>query len=190
MSKQRLEAFTDGVIAILITIMVLDLHAPATGDLAALGSLVPTMASYLLSFIFLGIYWNSHHHLLHAAVRIDGTVLWANLHLLFWLSLVPLVTSWMGAHHDESGPTAVYGAVLLGAGVAFTFLQVRLRRLAGPDSVLARVSTGDRKARVSVALNVLAVGVAFVRPGAAQLLYLAGASLWFVPDRQVEREFG
>ncbi len=187
MTKQRLEAFTDGVIAILITIMVLELHAPRGADLAALGGAVPTLLSYVLSFVFLGIYWNAHHHLLQATPRVDGVALWANLHLLFWLSLVPFATAWMGEHYTASVPTATYGVVLLLAAVAFLLLQARLRTLAGSGSALDRAMRDDRKGAVSLALNVAAIALAFVRPWLADACYLAGALLWFVPDPRIER---
>ncbi len=188
MSKQRLEAFTDGVIAILITIMVLELHAPEGASLASLRPVVPTLLSYVLSFIFVGVYWNSHHHLLQAAHHIDGVVLWANLHLLFWLSLVPFATAWMGEHPMDSVPTAAYGALLLMAGIAYTILQARLRSIAGPGSALHRAVPNNGKAIFSTAMNVAAVGLAFVRPWMAQVLYFVGAAIWFIPDSRIERE--
>ena len=187
MTKQRMEAFTDGVVAILITIMVLELHAPGGTDVAALRAVAPTGLAYVLSFVFVGIYWNAHHHLLQAAHRVDGTVLWANLHLLFWLSLVPFATSWMGAHPAAALPTAAYGVVLLLAALAFVVLQVRLVALDPADSPLRHALRTHGKERLSLALNVAAVALAFVRPWIAQMLYVAGALLWFAPDPRIER---
>src|SRR5215471_8582374 len=165
MSKGRLEAFSDGVIAILITIMVLELKIPRGADWQALGSIVPVFLTYVLSFVFLGIYWNNHHHMLHATGYINGRVLWANLHLLFWLSLVPFVTSWMGEHQsrqDEPLPTAVYGVVLLLAGVAYTILQYAIIAAEGPGSKLATAVGDDFKGKFSLMCYVLAIPLAFV----------------------------
>ena len=187
MGKGRLEAFSDGVIAILITIMVLELRAPHGTELAALVPLLPVFMSYLLSFIYLGIYWNNHHHLLHLAARVNGSVLWPNLHLLFWLSLVQFVTSWMGENPREVVPAAAYGAVLLMAGVAYFILARALARLHGPESKLARALGKDVKGIVSVVLYALAIALAVVDTRLAQALYVVVAVIWIVPDRRMER---
>ena len=187
MTKQRLEAFSDGVIAILITIMVLELHAPAGGDLASMRPLVPALLSYLLSFIYLGIYWSNHHHMLHAARHVSGGVLWANLHLLFWLSLVPFMTRWIGEHYTSAVPTAIYGVVLFFAAVAYTILQSRIIAVDGNESVLARAVQKDRKGKLSLVLYASAVGLAFVNPWISDLIYVAVALIWLVPDRRFEK---
>ena len=186
MSKVRLEAFSDGVIAILITIMVLELKVPHGADLAALRPLLPVFLAYVLSFVFLGIYWNNHHHMLHVCSRINGAVLWANLHLLFWLSLVPFVTGWMGENHFEPLPTAVYGAVMLMAGLAFTILQRILVSLEGPASVLAVAVRNKTKEHVSLASYFAAIPLAFVNEWISHALYVAVALMWLVPDRRIE----
>jgi uncharacterized membrane protein len=186
MSKVRLEAFSDGVIAILITIMVLELKVPHAAGAAALRPLLPVFLAYVLSFVFLGIYWNNHHHMLHACTRINGSVLWANLHLLFWLSLVPFVTAWMGENHFEPTPTAVYGAVLLMAGLAFTILQRTLVSLEGPASVLASAVRDTMKERLSLSAYAAAIPLAFVSEWISDALYVAVALLWLIPDRRIE----
>jgi uncharacterized membrane protein len=186
MTKGRLEAFSDGVIAIILTIMVLELRPPKEADVAALVPLVSEFLSYLLSFVFLGIYWNNHHHLLQAARHVGGAVLWANLHLLFWLSLVPFVTSWMGASDFAPGPVAAYGVVLLLAGCAFTILVRTLIARNGPDSPLAKAIGRDRKGKLSVALYAAAVPLAFVAPYASCSLYALVEFIWLVPDRRIE----
>jgi uncharacterized membrane protein len=186
MSKARLEAFSDGVIAILITIMVLEFKTPRDATLAAFAELLPLFAVYILSFIFLGIYWTNHHHLFHAATRVNGGVLWANLHLLFWLSLVPFVTGWMAEHSTEPLPTAIYGTVLLLDGVAWTILKNVLVRLEGPQSRLGRAVGRDMKGRISVAMYLSGVVLAFVRPWIAQAIFAGVALLWLVPDRRIE----
>ena len=186
MSKGRLEAFSDGVIAILITIMVLELKVPEGADGAALRPLIPVFLTYVLSFVFLGIYWNNHHHMLHAAHRINGKILWANLHLLFWLSLVPFVTGWMGANHFAPVPTAVYGGVLLMAAVAFTILKNLLVAAHGPGSTLAAALADDAKGKLSLAAYVAAIPLAFVNQWISDALYVAVALLWLVPDRRLE----
>jgi uncharacterized membrane protein len=186
MSKGRLEAFSDGVIAILITIMVLELKVPEGTDWSALVPLIPALLTYLLSFVFLGIYWNNHHHMLQAAHRINGKILWANLHLLFWLSLVPFVTGWMGENHFAPLPTAVYGFVLLMAAVAFTILQSVLVAAQGPDSRLAAALGSDTKGKVSLALYTAAIPLAFVNQWISDALYVAVALLWLVPDPRIE----
>jgi len=186
MSKSRLEAFSDGVIAILITIMVLELKVPHGDDLEALRPLVPVFLTYVLSFVYLGIYWNNHHHMLHMADRINGRILWANLHLLFWLSLVPFVTGWMGQNHFASLPTAVYGAVMIMAAVAYTILQNALIAHHGRGSRLAAAVGGDSKGKISLALYAAAVPLAFVREWIADALYVLVALIWLAPDPRIE----
>jgi uncharacterized membrane protein len=190
MGKGRLEAFSDGVIAILITIMVLELRAPEGDSLAALAPLVPVLLGYLLSFVYLGIYWNNHHHLLHTAERVDGAIMWANLHLLFWLSLVPFATNWMGSHPDRRAPTAAYGLVLLMAAIAFYVLQRRIVDSQGPGSRLARELGADWKGKLSPVVYAVAIGAAFVAPPVSQALYALVALLWLVPDRRFARALG
>jgi uncharacterized membrane protein len=186
MSKGRLEAFSDGVIAILITIMVLELKVPHGHDWAALRPLLPVFLTYVMSFVYLGIYWNNHHHLLHAADRSSGKVLWANLHLLFWLSLIPFTTGWMGENHFTPLPTALYGAVLLLAGVAYLILQATLIAAQGPGSRLAEAVGHDVKGKLSAVLYAAAIPLAFVRPWIAIGLYVLIALIWLVPDRRIE----
>ncbi len=187
MTKARLEAFSDGVIAILITIMVLELKVPLQTDWAALLPLIPVFLSYVLSFAMLGIYWNNHHHLLQATKRVDGRVLWANLHLLFWLSLAPFVTGWMGETQFASRPVALYGTVFLLAGVAYYILTRSLISLHGRDSVLASAVGRDVKGKVSVAIYALGILVSFVSSWLACALYVVVAVMWFIPDRRIEK---
>jgi len=187
MSTARMEAFSDGVIAILITIMVLELHAPDEVTWAALRPIVPVFLAYVLSFVFLGIYWANHHHMLQLAERVNGGILWANLHLLFWLSLIPFATAWMGEHHQASVPTALYGIVLFFSGVAYTILQRTLIREQGPQSRLATAVGRDAKSLVSVVIYAIAIPSAFYRPALSQLLYLAVALTWLVPDPRIEK---
>jgi uncharacterized membrane protein len=187
MGKGRLEAFSDGVLAIIITIMVLELRVPHGAELAALRPLVPVLLSYILSFIYLGIYWNNHHHMLHATHRVTGAILWANLHLLFWLSLVPFVTAWMGENHFASAPTALYGGVLLMAAIAYMILQGQILRAEGPRSVLAAAVGRDMKGKLSPLLYLLAIGTAFVHPLIADGVYVLVALMWLIPDRRIER---
>ena len=187
MSKGRLEAFSDGVIAILITIMVLELRAPPQSDWAALRPLLPTFLSYVLSFVFLGIYWNNHHHLLQATAHVDGRVLWANLHLLFWLSLVPFTTAWMGHNNFAAWPVALYGMDLLLAAVAYFILARALIALHGPESVLAKALGSDFKGKVSLVIYLLAVPLAFVSSWSACGLYVVVEVMWLVPDRRIEK---
>ncbi|MGB8693474.1 MAG: TMEM175 family protein [Steroidobacteraceae bacterium] len=187
MKKSRLEAFSDGVIAIIITIMVLELKVPHGATLAALQPLWPVLACYLVSFIYVGIYWNNHHHLLQVVEQVNGTVLWANLHLLFWLSLLPFVTRWVGETGFAQLPVAAYGVVLLCAGVAYTILTRALLRLHAGDSLLARALGADFKGKVSLAMYVAAIPLAFVSPWLAAALYVAVAIIWLLPDRRIER---
>ena len=187
MSKGRIEAFSDGVIAILITIMVLELKAPTGAGLGALRPLVPDLLSYLLSFVMLGIYWNNHHHLLQVVDAVDGRVLWANLHLLFWLSLIPFVTRWMGENHFATLPVAVYGAVLLLAAIAYFILTRVLLTLHTTDSVLATALGRDSKGKISLVVYLAAVPLSFVDPRLALALYVLVAVMWLVPDRRIER---
>ena len=182
-----MEAFSDGVIAILITIMVLELHAPESGDWQSLRPILPAFLAYILSFVFLGIYWANHHHLLQLVDRVNGGILWANLHLLFWLSLIPFVTGWMGKHHDAAVPTALYGFVLFAAGAAYTLLQRALIREQGPNSRLAAAVGRDVKALASVAGYAIAIPGAFYRPAVAQAIYITIALMWLVPDRRIEK---
>jgi uncharacterized membrane protein len=187
MGTQRLEAFSDGVLAIIITIMVLELRAPHEVDLQALRPLLPVFLSYVLSFVYLGIYWNNHHHMLHVTRTVDGGILWANLHLLFWLSLVPFVTAWMGENHFASVPMALYGVVLLMAGVAYLFLQRAIIARQGADSMLAHAVGRDLKGKLSPVFYSLAIVASFIRPWIAGALYVLVALTWLVPDRRIER---
>ena len=187
MRTNRLEAFSDGVMAIIITIMVLELKVPHGATLAALKPLLPVLSSYVLSFVYIGIYWNNHHHLFHAATRVSGGMLWANLHLLFWLSLFPFVTGWMGENHYDTLPTALYGTVLLMAAIAYWILEWLIVHCEGAQSLLARAVGGDFKGKLSIALYAIAIALAFVQAWVAQMLYLAVALLWLVPDRRIER---
>jgi uncharacterized membrane protein len=186
MSKGRLEAFSDGVIAILITIMVLELKIPHGADLAALKPLVPVFLTYVLSYVYLGIYWNNHHHMLHATSRINGKILWANLHLLFWLSLIPFVTGWMGENHFSSMPTAVYGGVLLAAAIAYYVLQTTIIADQGTGSKLAAAVGRDLKGKISPVLYAAAIPLAFLREWIADAIYVAVALMWLVPDPRIE----
>lgn len=187
MGTNRLEAFSDGVLAIVITIMVLELKVPEGTSLVALKSLIPILLSYVLSFIYIGIYWNNHHHLLQAVDRVNGAVLWANLHLLFWLTLIPFATAWMGENHFAAVPTALYGAILLLAAIAYFILAHAFIALHGKSSALARALGNDLKNKLSVALYVVAIPLAFVSPWLADAIYVAVAVIWFIPDRRIER---
>jgi uncharacterized membrane protein len=187
MGKNRLEAFSDGVFAIIITIMVLELKVPHSAEPAALVALWPVFLSYVLSFVFLGIYWNNHHHMLHAIGRVSGRNLWGNLHLLFWLSLIPFVTGWMGENHFAALPVALYGGVLLSAACAYWMLQRSLIKAGGPDCILARAVGGDWKGNLSPILYAGAVALAFVRPWISCVLYVVVAVIWLVPDPRIER---
>lgn len=188
MTTSRLEAFSDGVVAILITIMVLELRPPHEASVVSLRPLLPVFLSYVMSFVFLGIYWTNHHHLLHAAQHVNGRVLWANLHLLFWLSLVPFVTAWMGENHFAQWPVACYGVVLLLAAIAYTILVQFLLTLHGPDSFLAQALGADFKGKISIVLNMIGILLAFYKPFLACMVYVLVAVIWLVPDRRIERK--
>jgi len=187
MTKNRLEAFSDGVLAIIITIMVLELKVPRGTDLAALRPIAPVFASYVLSFLYVGIYWANHHHLFHSTHHVSGGVLWANLHLLFWLSLLPFTTGWMGQNHLAATPTAVYGFVLLMAAIAYYLLVRAIIAEQGADSLLAAAIGRDLKGKVSVLCYSVAACLAFVSPWIANAIYLSVALMWLVPDRRIER---
>jgi uncharacterized membrane protein len=189
MSKGRMEAFSDGVIAILITIMVLGLKVPDSADLSGLVPLAPVFLSYVLSFIYLGTYWNNHHHMLQAIKNVDGRVLWANLHLLFWLSLFPFATAWTGENKFASWPVAVYGSVLLFAAIAYFILSRTLIALHGRDSVLANALGRDLKGKISILIYLVAIPLAFVNSWIAFSLYILVAIVWFLPDRRIEKAF-
>jgi uncharacterized membrane protein len=187
MGKNRLEAFSDGVIAIIITIMVLEMKVPHGTDIGVLLPLVPVLLSYVLSFIYLAIYWNNHHHMLHAVHTVTGSVLWANLHLLFWLSLIPFTTSWLGENHFATLPAALYGFVLLMAAMAYWLLQQRIIVAQGEGSLLKRAIGQDWKGKLSPVLYVSAIVLAFVSPWLAVAIYAFVALMWLVPDRRIER---
>ncbi|WP_233802191.1 TMEM175 family protein [Paraburkholderia sp. HP33-1] len=186
MGKGRTEAFSDGVIAIIITIMVLELKVPGGHDLAALRPVVPVFCAYVLSFVYVGIYWNNHHHMFHAVQKVNGKVLWANLHLLFWLSLLPVVTHWVGANHLAAWPTAMYGVVLFMSAIAYFILTRALIDQHGRESTLAKALGNDFKGKVSVVIYLIGIGLAFVLPWASAVLYSLAAAWWFVPDRRIE----
>jgi uncharacterized membrane protein len=187
MNKNRLEAFSDGVLAVIITIMVLEMKPPQGANLQALRPVIPVILSYLLSFIYIGIYWNNHHHLLHATQHVNGAILWANLHLLFWLSLVPFTTAWMDENHFHSWPVAVYGMVLLMAGVAYFILTKALIQLHGKDSTLAKAIGRDKKGKLSIVAYAVAIPLAFAKPWIAASGYVLVALMWLIPDRRIER---
>jgi uncharacterized membrane protein len=187
MEKNRLEAFSDGVLAIIITIMVLELKVPQGSDLAALKPVLPVLLTYLLSFIYIGIYWNNHHHLIKAAHKVNGAMMWANLHLLFWLSLFPFVTGWMGQNHLTSVPTALYGAVMLLAAIAYYMLQCVILAEQGPDSKLAASLGRDYKGKLSPVLYAGAIAASFFWPWIAGAIYVFVALIWLVPDRRIAR---
>ncbi len=186
MSKSRLEAFSDGVIAILITIMVFDLKAPEGADLAALMTVIPSFLTFLLSFLYLGIYWNNHHHMLQLTHRINGAVLWANLHLLFWLSLFPFVTTWLNRSELSRLPVALYGAVLLFAAIAYTILQSTIIKAEGQDSSLKQAVGTDFKGKISLTAYTIGILLAWQLPIASVVIYIAVAVMWFIPDRRIE----
>jgi uncharacterized membrane protein len=187
MKPERLEAFSDGVFAVALTVLVLEIKIPAGIDWQALRDVWPTFFSYVLSFVYIGIYWNNHHHLFAAVHRIDGGVMWANLHLLFWLTLFPFGTGWMDTSHFAAKPTAVYGIVLLMAAVAYSILQYNILRLEQPSSALRRALGSDLKGKLSPFVYILGIGLAFVKPWLACGLYILGAAMWIIPDRRIER---
>jgi uncharacterized membrane protein len=187
MGKGRLEAFSDGVIAIIITIMVLGMKAPDGTDLASLYPMLSVFLSYVLSFVYLGIYWNNHHHMLHVTERVSGGILWANLHLLFWLSLIPFATGWMGENHFAPAPTAIYGVVLFLAAIAYWILQRAIITKHGPDSLLAAAVGKDYKGKLSPVLYLIAIPSAFLRQGIAGAIYVLVALIWLIPDKRIER---
>ena len=189
MQKERLLAFSDGVIAIIITIMVLELKVPHDPSFGALAKIAPVFLSYVLSFVYIAIYWVNHHHMLHTVSRVNGAILWANMHLLFWLSLVPFTSGWMGENHFAAAPTALYGFSLLMPAVAYTILQMVIIRAEGPDSTLARAVGADWKGKLSVVAYVAAIPLAFVSPWLSGALFLAIAIVWLVPDPRIERIF-
>ena len=190
MTKTRLEAFSDGVIAILITIMVLELKVPHGAAWADLEALLPVFLTYVLSFVYLGIYWNNHHHMLHTVEKVTGGILWANLHLLFWLSLIPFTTGWMGENHNAPLPTAIYGAVLLLSAIAYYILSRAIIRAHGPQSRLAMAVGNDFKGKLSPAIYIAAIPLAFVHQVISDALYVTVALMWLVPDRRIERTLG
>jgi len=187
MTRNRMEAFSDGVIAIIITIMVLELRVPRGSNLDALAPVVPTFLSYVLSFVFLGIYWNNHHHLLQAVEHVDGRILWANLHLLFWLSLVPFVTAWMGQNHFDRIPVALYGTIMLFAGIAYFILVRTLLSRHGPESLLATALGSDFKGKISMVIYLVAIPLALLKWWLACALYILVSIMWLVPDRRIEK---
>lgn len=187
MGKNRLEAFSDGVLAIIITIMVLELKVPHGETVAVLAPLVPVLLSYVLSFVYVGIYWNNHHHMLHASHIVTGSILWANLHLLFWLSLIPFTTGWMGENHFATLPAAAYGVVLLMAAIAYWILQRQIIASQGEDSILKRAVGNDWKGKLSPLLYAAAIGLAFVSSWLAVAIYVVAAIIWVIPDRRIER---
>ena|SRR5579859_314086 len=187
MGKGRLEAFSDGVIAIIITIMVLEMKVPQGESVAVLRPLLPVFLSYVLSFLYVGIYWNNHHHMLHATTRVTGSILWANLHLLFWLSLFPFATGWMGQNHFALSPTALYGVVLLMAGIAYFILQQAIIASQGPSSVLRKAIGSDWKGKLSPVLYVTGIVSSLYSSWVAQAIYVVVAVLWLIPDRRIEQ---
>ena len=188
MGKGRLEAFSDGVIAIIITIMVLEMKVPHGSELISLKPLLPVFISYILSFINIGIYWNNHHHMMHASQHVNGKVLWANIHLLFWLSLIPFVTGWMGENNFTTWPVALYGIVLLMAGVAYYFLAHSLVGLHGKSSTIATAIGKDRKGKLSVLIYAIGIGLCFLHPMLGFACYILVAAMWFIPDKRIEKK--
>lgn len=189
MNKGRLEAFSDGVLAIIITIMVLEMKVPHGTDFNSLGPLIPVFVSYILSFIYIGIYWNNHHHMIHTVKVVSGTILWANLHLLFWLSLVPFVTGWMGENHFAAVPVALYGFVLVMAAIAYFILQTQILKTQGKDSLLAKAMGKDFKGKASPFLYVIAIASTYINPWIACVIYALVAMMWLIPDKRIEVVF-
>lgn len=190
MGKGRLEAFSDGVLAIIITIMVLELKVPHGNSLEDLKPLLPVFLSYVLSFIYIGIYWNNHHHLMHIVHQVSGAVLWSNIHLLFWLSLVPFSTAWMGENYFSKWPVVLYGFILLMAGVAYYILAHNLTNIHGKDSLLAQAIGKDKKGMASVILYIIGIGCTFINPWIGFSMYVIVAGIWFIPDRRIENKTG
>jgi uncharacterized membrane protein len=190
MSKNRLEAFSDGVLAIIITIMVLEMKVPHGSDFSSLQPVIPVFLSYILSFVYLGIYWNNHHHMLHTVKHVTGGILWANLHLLFWLSLFPFVTGWMGENHLSTATSALYGSVLFFAAIAYFILQNVIIRSQGRESLLAKAIGGDIKGKASPVLYLAGIAVSFGSPFMAEFLYVLVALMWLIPDKRIERVMG
>ncbi|HCN84650.1 MAG TPA: hypothetical protein DIT07_13680 [Sphingobacteriaceae bacterium] len=188
MGKGRLEAFSDGVIAIIITIMVLEMKVPHTDSIEAIKPLLPVFISYILSFIYIGIYWTNHHHMLHAVHSVNGGILWANMHLLFWLSMVPFVTGWMGENHFTTWPVVFYGIVLLMNAIAYTILATLLIRHHGKDSLLATAFGRDTKGKISIVFYILAIVIAFFNSAISFGLYITVAAIWIIPDRRIENK--
>ena len=187
MDKGRLEAFSDGVIAIIITIMVLEMKVPHSADLESLKEIVPVFFSYILSFIYVGIYWSNHHHMLHATRHVNGAVLWANIHLLFWLSLTPFTSGWMGENHFAKWPVVLYGANLLMCAISYTILAFSLVKLHGKDSTLARAMGKDYKGKASIAIYILGLACSFIDSRIGFVLYIVVACIWLIPDKRIER---
>ncbi len=187
MNSKRLEAFSDGVLAIIITIMVLELKVPHGSDLGSIKPLLPVFLSYVLSFIYIGIYWNNHHHMMHTVKRVSGGILWANLHLLFWLSLIPFVTGWMGENHFGIWPVALYGVVLLMAAIAFFILQRSILNIQGKDSILSKAIGKDIKGKISPVLYIIAIGGAFINVWISGIFYILVALMWLIPDTRIEK---
>jgi uncharacterized membrane protein len=187
MQKERMIAFSDGVIAVIITIMVLEMKAPHGADWETLGKVLPVFLSYVMSFVYIGIYWNNHHHLLYPCERVSGAVLWANMHLLFWLSLVPFTTAWLAENHFARLPVALYGVSLLMPAIAYTILQTVLVRVHGPASALASALGSDLKGKMSIVLYVVAIAAAFFMPAISLVIYVVVALIWLIPDRRIER---
>jgi uncharacterized membrane protein len=187
MTKGRMEAFSDGVIAIIITIMVLEMKVPHGSSLEDLAPLLPVFLSYVLSFVYVGIYWNNHHHMLHACTAVTGAILWANLHLLFWLSLFPFAAGWMGENHFTAVPTALYGAVLLMAAIAYYLLQQAIIRAQGPHSILKKAIGGDWKGKLSPLLYIVAIAATLRSSWIAQAVFVIAALIWLIPDRRIEK---
>ena len=188
MNKNRLEAFSDGVLAIIITIMILEIKAPERNTFESLKSLIPVFLSYVLSFVYVGIYWNNHHHMFQAVKKVNGSILWGNLFLLFWLSLIPFGTSWIGSQHFSAIPMSCYGFVLLMSAISYTILQNKILKIEGKDSVLYRAVQKDSKGKISLACYILAIPLAFVSPWISGLLYSIVALIWIVPDKRIEKQ--